>query len=104
MGLDLPEQAMGWLPLGLGSVVKDKPILNFHVYMQNGQWFSGPFARKLISQLQGKRDTQWEKVFLLPKKKEVSLEKGEVILHQVKRVMADLLLLIVSLLFPSSLP
>ena len=66
---------MGWLPLML--VVEDKPI---SLHMQGGQLFSGTFARNLISQ--GKRDT-WEKVFLLPKQREVSLEKGEVILHQV---------------------
>ena len=24
-GLDLPEQAMGWFPLGLGLVVEDRP-------------------------------------------------------------------------------
>ena len=31
----LPEQAVGGFPLGLGLVVEDRPILNFHVKMHN---------------------------------------------------------------------
>ena len=61
--------------------------------MQDGQWFSGIIARDGISQEQ--RDT-WEKVFVLLNQREVFLNKDEVILHQVPRLMADLLLLMYS--------
>ena len=61
-----------------------------HACVQDGHLFSGTVARDMISQ--GQMGT-WEKVFILPNKKDVPLEKDEVILHQVPRLMADLLLL-----------
>jgi hypothetical protein len=50
--------------------------------MQGGQWFS--VARDWITQVQ---KGTWDKVFVLLDRKEVSLEEGDIILHQVPRLL-----------------